>query len=79
MILTIEGRVIVAVGEVISYKGRVCECVNDAGLKAGEACEKCVFCCHDMACVTLECRSEVRPDGLGVFYRPFGEKEGGEE
>lgn len=75
MNLTDTSRVIVAVGETISYKGSVYECVVDPVGNRNGGCQKCDFC-KEQPCAVMECRASHRNDGEYVY---FVKKEGGEE
>lgn len=76
MIITKEGSIVVAVGEVIAYKGRVFGCkASDSTVRCG----LCAFNEDDKVCDLMECRLGMRDDGLNVIFKPFGEMEGGEE
>lgn len=80
MIIGGEIRVVVAVGEAISYAGKVWRCVEDTST-IPDTCNHCSFSNPSLKplCKILECRFGFRPDGLAVHFVPFGEKEGGEE
>lgn len=81
MIVSKEGRIVVAVGEPIGYAGRVWRCVQDTGTDHNTCVKYCSFNNADLnpICKIMECRSCDRPDGLGIHFVLFGAEEGGED
>lgn len=81
MIINREIKVVVAVGEPISYAGRVWRCVQDVDTAPDTCMNHCSFNNPSLKplCKVLECRYDERPDGLAVHFVPFGAEEGGED
>lgn len=80
MIITKEGCIVVAVGEVISYNGRVYGCMAAPDVFGPGGCgEECAFSKDSRICARMECRSNMRADGLCVLFKLFGEMEGGQD
>lgn len=78
MIITDEGRLFVAVGVFVSYKGSDYVCLADPiGNKQG-GCQNCAFC-MERPCNIIECRGSHRKDGEYVYFKSLGKKKGGEE
>lgn len=78
MIITKEGTIVMAVGDVFVFDGRVYSCEVDTGVDLSGECERCVGNKYPWLCSIMECGSNRRGDGLSVSFKPFGEKEGGE-
>lgn len=81
MIITKEGKIVVAVGEPIAYAGRVWRCAQDTGSVHNPCTNRCAFTKSSLQrlCRIMECRFDERPDGLAVHFVPFGAEEGGED
>ena len=78
MIITNEGRLYVAVGVVVTYKGNDYVCLAaPVGNKLG-GCQNCALC-KVKPCKIIECRGSYRYDGEGVYFKLLGKKEGGVE
>lgn len=78
MIITDEGRLYVAVGVVVSYRGSDYVCLADPiGNKQG-GCQKCAFC-KERPCNIIECRGSHRNDGEYVYFKLLGKQEGGKD
>lgn len=78
MIITEEGRVYVAVGDVVHFMHSDYVCVVDPiGNKYG-GCKRCAFC-KKRPCNILECCGGYRYDGEYVYFELLSKQEGGED
>lgn len=79
MIVTSACRIVVSVGETISYRGRVFVCELDHDMDEEAGCSICAFK-KTPICKILECRSKYRYDDLPVHFKLLGKKvKGGED
>lgn len=70
MKITKNHQVVVPVGEVIEYEGKVYCCKRDEKMTSCGCCAFVLSLCDIMAC-----GGNDRPDGLYVHFVPFGEEE----
>ena len=79
MIVTSDWRVVVAVGEPISFRGRIFVCELDPDKDEETGCAICAFRKLQI-CKLMECRKAHRYDALYVHFKLLGEKvKGGED
>ena len=81
MTINSEHKVVVAVGESVSYDGKVWRCVLDFGTSPDNCYKHCSFYNRSMMpiCKMMECRYSFRPDGNAVHFVLLGAQEGGED